>query len=221
MTGYNSIDGQTWNEVGSHTNVMAEDVYFGLAVTSHDNTQLMTGTFDHVEVPTPGPYCTAAYLPNPPTDSFVGAEYSGDNVYMVLDFRPGPNAEWSKAYFSDEKADVDNRDEAHSLGTVPPWPHVDENAFVVGYNDPAIPEFARAPLVIGTTYYWCVDYWIGAYCLGRTWEFTVIPKCAWGPSPVDGEECVSAEPTCTWHLGGLDTRGYRKCADGDNRPCRP
>ncbi|MBN2270138.1 MAG: hypothetical protein JXN61_05960 [Sedimentisphaerales bacterium] len=214
MTGYASMDGETWTQVGSHTNVMAEDVYFGLTVTSHDNAQLMTGTFDSVEIPIPGPYCTAAYLPNPPRDSFVGAEYSGDNVYMVLDFRPGPNAEWSKAYFSDEKADVDNRDEAHSLGTVPPWPHVDENAFVVGYDDPAIPEYARAPLVFEKTYYWCIDSWeVYEYCPGPTWSFTPIPDYAWRPNPANGEEWVWYMGTMTWNRGGLDTTGYKLSYD--------
>jgi regulation of enolase protein 1 (concanavalin A-like superfamily) len=212
FTGSVSPDGVVWTDIDTTEIVMGHDVYIGLAVTSHDNAETTTGTFDNVMINgLPGPYCPGSWSPVPANRSFVAPEYDGTNVYMILDFTPGTCARqyWSKAYFSDNRADVDARDEAHSLGTVPPWPDVDENAFVVGYDDPGIPEYARVPLVLGMTYYWCVDSWDGArYWPGYIFSFTLIPEHAWNPSPADGEECVSAEPTCTWHLGDLDTRGY-------------
>lgn len=50
FTGYRSPDGNTWTQQGTITFPMASTAYVGLAVTSHDNTQLATATFDHVTV---------------------------------------------------------------------------------------------------------------------------------------------------------------------------
>ena len=50
FTGYRSPDGVTWTQQGTITFPMASTAYVGLAVTSHDNTQITTGTFDHVTV---------------------------------------------------------------------------------------------------------------------------------------------------------------------------
>jgi hypothetical protein len=52
--GYSSTDGQHWTLVGSATINMGSSVLAGVAVTSHNNTTLATGNFDHVGVgPTP------------------------------------------------------------------------------------------------------------------------------------------------------------------------
>lgn len=48
FTGYCSPDGSTWTEVSSTNVTMAASVRAGLAVCSHDNTQLNTSTFDNV-----------------------------------------------------------------------------------------------------------------------------------------------------------------------------
>lgn len=53
ISAYRSADGASWTLVGSDTFTMAADVHVGLAVTSHDNTRLATGTFDAVSVVTP------------------------------------------------------------------------------------------------------------------------------------------------------------------------
>jgi regulation of enolase protein 1 (concanavalin A-like superfamily) len=50
-----STNGSTWSTVGSDTIAMTGEVYAGLAVTSHDTTQLATGTFDSIAVLTPLP----------------------------------------------------------------------------------------------------------------------------------------------------------------------
>jgi hypothetical protein len=49
IAGYQSADGMTWQVVGSVTIPMSAAVQIGLAVTSHDNTAVATGTFDHVQ----------------------------------------------------------------------------------------------------------------------------------------------------------------------------
>jgi hypothetical protein len=50
ITGYNSPDGTNWTQVGTTTFTLATNAYVGLALTSHDNTQLNTSTFDNVSV---------------------------------------------------------------------------------------------------------------------------------------------------------------------------
>ena len=132
----------------------------------------------------------------------------GSNVYMMLDYTPGTSAVTSTAYFSDNEQDVIDRDPAHSLGEAPIWPAMSDTAFVVGYDDSAIVEFARTPLVRGTTYYWCIDTFDGADTwFGEVWSFTVMPEKAWNPSPPDGAEDIGTDPnlTVSWNQGDVVT----------------
>ena len=48
FSGYSSPDGVNWSLVGSDTISMATNVYFGLALTSHNNAVLCTAKFDSV-----------------------------------------------------------------------------------------------------------------------------------------------------------------------------
>lgn len=48
FTAQQSADGRRWRTISSTTINMADDVYVGLAVTSHDNTQINTATFTNV-----------------------------------------------------------------------------------------------------------------------------------------------------------------------------
>ncbi|MBN2269513.1 MAG: hypothetical protein JXN61_02805, partial [Sedimentisphaerales bacterium] len=147
--------------------------------------------------------------PVPADGSSVPPQYADPNVYMILDYKPGVGAVTHTAYFSDVEQDVIDRDEEHCLGSVPPWPEISDTAFVVGYDYPGIPEYARTPLVAGKTYYWCIDESDGtATHNGDVWSFTVMPKEAWGPTPPDGAELVSQNLTCTWHLGNQAISGY-------------
>ena len=45
-----SSDGLTWTQVGTATVSMVAEIYIGLAVTSHDNTQTCDAVFDSVSV---------------------------------------------------------------------------------------------------------------------------------------------------------------------------
>ena len=50
ITAYRSLDGITWTQVGTTVSpVMADPVYVGLAVTSHNNGALSTATFDNLQ----------------------------------------------------------------------------------------------------------------------------------------------------------------------------
>src|SRR6185369_3696257 len=50
FTGFQSVDGTTWVQVGSDTISMSGTVYIGLALSAHNNTALNTSTFDSVSV---------------------------------------------------------------------------------------------------------------------------------------------------------------------------
>ncbi|MEO7426102.1 MAG: PQQ-dependent sugar dehydrogenase [Fibrobacteria bacterium] len=51
FSAYRSIDGITWTLVGQETLALPSTIQVGLAVTSHDNAQLGSGTFDNVKLP--------------------------------------------------------------------------------------------------------------------------------------------------------------------------
>jgi len=69
--GYSSSDGVAWDLVGSDTIAMANDVFVGLAVTSHDDTLLGTATFDNVAI-TGGTVPTPTFTPTrTPTLTFT------------------------------------------------------------------------------------------------------------------------------------------------------
>src|SRR6185295_16575036 len=55
---YFSSDGDNWTFIGSATIVMPSTIYAGLAVSSHDNSVLNTGTFDNVQLVSTGPPLT-------------------------------------------------------------------------------------------------------------------------------------------------------------------
>jgi hypothetical protein len=48
ITGYTSSNGSSWTRVGSASITIGSTVYIGLAVTSHDNTRVVTASFDSV-----------------------------------------------------------------------------------------------------------------------------------------------------------------------------
>ena len=48
FTGYESLNGSTWTQVGTDTVTMASSVYIGLCVTSHNDGVLCTADFNNV-----------------------------------------------------------------------------------------------------------------------------------------------------------------------------
>jgi len=70
ITGFVSIDGTVWTEVGSATVDLEGAALIGLFVTSHDGSMLSTATFDHVSVTDS---VVAPGLPSPWTGADVGA----------------------------------------------------------------------------------------------------------------------------------------------------
>ena len=71
ITAQRSSDGTTWTTIGSESMAMAQTIYVGLALTSHDNGRLATATLDNVSmVAVSGPPGTV--LPAPWASSDVG-----------------------------------------------------------------------------------------------------------------------------------------------------
>jgi regulation of enolase protein 1 (concanavalin A-like superfamily) len=73
---YRSDDGSNWTPIGSATVTMPATIHVGLAVSSHDNAALNTGTFSGVELvggggPPPGPVAAPSNL----TGSLVNGTY--------------------------------------------------------------------------------------------------------------------------------------------------
>jgi phosphatidylserine/phosphatidylglycerophosphate/cardiolipin synthase-like enzyme/regulation of enolase protein 1 (concanavalin A-like superfamily) len=66
-----SGDGSSWTTVGRDTIALSGVVWVGLAVTSHDNTQLATAAFDHVVISTDAD--SGDSLPTPWIDTDIGA----------------------------------------------------------------------------------------------------------------------------------------------------
>src|SRR5262249_24331988 len=73
FTGYTSSDGVTWTQIGTASITMTSAITSGLAVCSHDNTQLNTSTLDNVTVSTPlSPVAAPTF--NPGGDTYTGAQ---------------------------------------------------------------------------------------------------------------------------------------------------
>ena len=80
ISGYQSADGSAWTAIATATISMADTVYIGLAVVSHDNTQLCTAIFDNVTT-TGG---TGAAPPAPPASPTPGAGATGVSTRPTL-----------------------------------------------------------------------------------------------------------------------------------------
>jgi len=158
---------------------------------------------------------STATNPVPADGGTVTPSASEPSPYLVLEFSPGLGAILHTGYFSDSLTDVADRDPAHCLGS-PPYPQLFPTGFVVGFDDPGIPQFARASLQRGKTYYWCADEFDGQTIWpGNVWTFTVMPEKAWNPSPPDGATSVVPDPNLilTWERGDIETAGYEICYD--------
>lgn len=90
FTGYQSVDGQSWSLVGSESISMSAVVNVGLAVTSHDNSQLCTATFSQVLL-------TGPNVNSPPTiTSITDQSIAEDTAAGPIGFTVG-DAETSAA----------------------------------------------------------------------------------------------------------------------------
>jgi len=194
FTGYSSADGVDWVQFtdaspdGAMTNPMElsmpEQVYIGMAVSSHAAGELRTWTFDNVTVGLP----VIAYMPSP-ADGALNAD-----TWASMSWRAGHTAVSHDLYFGENAADVE-------AGTGDTFQGNQTDAyFVVGFPGFPYPD----GLVPGTTYYWRIDEVEAdgtTKYTGYVWSFTVPPKTAYDPAPAEGAEFVPVDATLTWTTG--------------------
>ena len=119
--------------------------------------------------------------------------------WVNLSWKPGDKAVSHDVYLSDNFADVEAGAETAFQGKQ------GEDFFVAGFPGFPFPD----GLVNGVTYYWRIDEvnetepnspWKGS-----VWSFTIPPKTAYEPDPVDAAEQVYPETRLSW-TGGFGSK---------------
>ncbi len=205
ITGFESVDGSNWNEVGSAYIPMAEEVYIGLCVTSHNDGVLCTAEFDFVSTQGVGEPWHAS---NPyPPDGARKIEPDG----VALTWQPGeaPPEPVSRydVYFSNDRSQIGRQSALRRS-----IPAGDQLQCAVG------------PLAASTTYYWRVDSVIDSENsgIGRIWSFTtaVKPVDYCPQADIDGDCAVTLKDVLLLSQQWLDSpaceAGLADCADVTN-----
>ncbi len=130
-----------------------------------------------------------AYDPDPEDGAVVEATWAN------LSWRPGNFAVTHDLYFGTSFDDVNDGAEETFAGSL-------ATTFqVVGFTGFPAPE----GLIPGTTYYWRVDEVNDAEpnspWVGDIWSFSIAPKTAYSPDPIDGAEFVDLDATLSWTPG--------------------
>ncbi len=92
FTGSYSLDGMSWTEIGSVSIVMADPIYIGLAVTSHQNGTAATAEFENVSIEE-GTTVTGENLVQNP--SFETPNISIENASINTSSLPGWDVSWT------------------------------------------------------------------------------------------------------------------------------
>jgi len=116
------------------------------------------------------------------------------DTWASLGWSPGDFGITHDVYFGDNFDDVNSGAEAAFRG------NQTATSFIVGFAGFPFPD----GLVPGTTYYWRIDD-VEADGVtkhtGQVWSFTVPPKTAYLPDPIDGAEFVELDTTLSWTPG--------------------
>ncbi|MCP4452344.1 MAG: discoidin domain-containing protein [Planctomycetes bacterium] len=157
LSGYFSDDGIEWTQTATTQTITMEDpIYVGFAVSSHENGELRTFTFDSA-ASTSWVLFRAKELASRP-----GPEDGASDVVRdaVLSWATGPYAATHNVFMSEHFEDV-------NTATVPTVSDLDVNSLDVGR------------LEFGKTYYWRVDEVNGTpdrtIFKGEVWSFEVEP----------------------------------------------
>jgi hypothetical protein len=127
-----------------------------------------------------------------------------DGAYHVdtwanMSWKAGDFALSHDVYLSDNFDDVNDGVESAFQG------NFEDTSFVVGFPGFAFPD----GLVPGITYYWRVDEVNEADpnnpWKGDIWSFSIPPKTAYLPDPIDGAEAVDVDVTLSW-TGGFGSK---------------
>jgi hypothetical protein len=127
--------------------------------------------------------------PTPPNGALI------EETWVNLSWRPGDFAVSHDLYIGADFDDVNNGVEGTFAG------NTTSTFQVVGFPGFAIPD----GLEPGTTYYWRIDEVNDADpnspWKGDIWNFSIAPKTAYEPIPVDGAEAVSLDSQLSWTPG--------------------
>jgi hypothetical protein len=120
-----------------------------------------------------------------------------NDTWVTLMWRAGTFADTHDVYLGDAFDDVSDatRDSEFYRG------NQTNTMFIAGFPGYAYPD----GLVPGTTYYWRIDE-VNAppdesVYKGKIWNFSIPPKTAYGPNPVDGAELAETSVILTWTAG--------------------
>jgi len=172
----------SWNP---QTVEMADTVYIGLCVTSHQSGEVRTFTFDNVSIELP----TAAMNPVPGNFAIL------EDTLANLSWTASAFAVSHDVYFGDNFANVTNGTGYTFYGNQL------ETFFIAGYPEILFPD----GLVPGRTYYWRIDEvndtdpnspWTG-----DVWSFMIPPRTAYAPDPADAAELVDPDVQLSWVAG--------------------
>jgi hypothetical protein len=118
-----------------------------------------------------------------------------EDTWVSLSWRAGDHAVSHDVYLSDNLDDVDN-----GTGDAPRGNQVATD-YILGFPGFAYPD----GLVPGTTYYWRIDEVNEADpnspWRGDIWSFSIPPKTAYSPDPIDGAEFIDLDATFGWTPG--------------------
>ena len=121
------------------------------------------------------------------------------DTWANLGWSPGNSAVSHDVYFSDNFDSVNDSAEDAFQGNQA------STFFVVGFPGFAYPD----GLIPGTTYYWRIDEVNDLHpdspWKGNIWSFTVPPKKAYNPAPVDGAKYVDTNAALNW-IAGFSTK---------------
>ena len=130
-----------------------------------------------------------SWNPDPPRDSIY------PDTWVTLSWSPGDFAVSHDVYLGDNFDDVNNgTDDTYRGNQTLPY-------YIAGFPGYAYPD----GLVPGTTYYWRIDEVNQAEpnspLKGDVWSFSIPPKTAYDPDPVEGAEFVELDAQLKWTAG--------------------
>jgi len=119
------------------------------------------------------------------------------NTWATLGWLAGPTAVSHDVYVGDNFDDVN--DATHDSELFQGNQGLTLTFFVIGFPGYPFPD----GLIPGETYYWRIDEINaeGTVYKGNVWSFTVPPKTAYNPIPVEGAESVAVDMTLSWAAG--------------------
>jgi hypothetical protein len=176
--------GVTWNDTRVFQGFLDDMRLYDHALEQSEILSIMEGSAGQIQT---------AYGPDPGDGDLL------TQTWANLSWMPGPSAVTHDIYIGDNFDDVNEGAEGTFAG------NQTDTFIVVGFPGFPIPD----GLVPGTTYYWRIDEVNEAEpnspWKGKVWNFSIAPKTAYEPVPVDGAESVETNVQLSW-TGGFGAK---------------